>query len=147
MPLRQDFHIEELPPALVPWCSLIESVTGPDGEVDFAFRFWGSARRDLIGFELTGKTAAMIPNETTRAATLETYASIFRAPRAVLRTMPLVTQSGRTVTLDFLRLPLAWPDDTCGYVFAVLDEASVTREHYEAYGTEIPYSKLRTRGS
>lgn len=52
-PPRRYFHLEDLPPKLVPYMAMIDFVGPP---LDYFYRFFGSAMAEASGRELTGKT-------------------------------------------------------------------------------------------
>lgn len=52
-PPRKSFHLEELPPRLIPYMAMVDFLGPP---LDFYYRFFGSAMAEVSGRELTGKT-------------------------------------------------------------------------------------------
>lgn len=52
-PTRRAFHLEELPPQIVPRMAMIDFLGPP---LDYHYRFFGTKMTEVAGRELTGKT-------------------------------------------------------------------------------------------
>ncbi len=53
LPLWRDFDWLRLPPAVIPWCVVVDVHENPSG---FVYRFWGTARTLVHGVDRTGRS-------------------------------------------------------------------------------------------
>lgn len=132
-PALKHFHLDDLPPAILAWSVLVD--VKPD-EDDFVYRFWGSERRDLIGIELTGKSARGIPDAYMRDGNLREYRNIVATKRPVLCQTPITTTGGRAVVFETMRLPLSDDGINVAHIYSALNYLDLERPHYEFFGTE-----------
>ncbi len=60
-PMWSEFHLDELPAKIVPWCVVVNIQQNP---LKFLYRFWGTRVGDLLDADLTGKSSDDIPSQS-----------------------------------------------------------------------------------
>lgn len=129
------FHLDALPPKLLPW-AIVADVLSEGEEPDLRFRFWGTQRASLIGYDLTGKTMSDVQAEDMREGNMREYVKMIELGVPILCCTPIVTSTGRSIHLTSLRLPLSEDGTRISRVFSALEPNSVTSDHYAHFGTD-----------
>lgn len=132
LPLFQDFSLENVPHAILPW-SIIVDVS--EDRSDFRFRFWGTERTNLIGKEMSGKFLSDIEDETMREGNRAEYDVVCARAKPLICNTPIVVSSGVTTYRVSIRLPLSSDGTTVSHIYSTIDPDTVTEEHYQLYGT------------
>lgn len=130
-----EFHLDALPAKLLPWCIVADVISEGDRN-DFKFRFWGTQRASLIGYDLTGKCISDVQAEHMREGNMREYEKIIEIGAPILCCTPIVTSTGRSIHLTSIRLPLSDDGNQVTRVFSALDPESVTSDHYAHFGTD-----------
>lgn len=138
LPLSADFSLENIPSKLLPWSVLVDVQDAP---LDFRFRFWGTARTNLIGAEMTGKFLSDIASIKMRDGNQDEYAEVCRNREAVLCHTPILRRSGIYSIRISMRLPLSNDGVHVSRIYSAVDPDSITQDHYDYYGT-IPKKGL-----
>lgn len=130
------FRLEDLPPKAVPWCSVLDVLENP---LDFVVRFWGSARRDLYGHEITGKRLSAGTTNPVSSTMFEQNALVVRtrAPkffRAFAR-----REGGFELEYGFLRMPLSDDGKRVTKIFSISYYPELKDELHNLHGTLAPY--------
>lgn len=133
LPLFADFHLELLPTAFLPWSIIVDVIAAPK---DFRYRFWGTERANLIGAEMTGLYLSDIQDDDMREGNLREYEAILASASPILCQTPVVTSSGRLVSIVSIRLPLSTDGLTVSHIYSTVDPQSICAKHYEYFGTE-----------
>lgn len=129
------FLLDTMPAKILPW-SILADVIVQDGETDFRFRFWGTQRATLIGYDLTGKSMRDVQADHMREGNVREYQQLLELRAPLLCRTPIVTSTGRAISLTSIRLPLSDDGKQISRVFSALDPESVTSEHYAHFGTD-----------
>jgi hypothetical protein len=98
-------YLDQVDPAILPRCTVVDVV---DGGADFIYRFWGTGRTKLLGYDLSGKSIAEFrpPELVTIAA--KDFATMLERRRASWFTVVASAPGGTdTFTFWFLRLPFS----------------------------------------
>lgn len=135
MPRISDFKLDELPIKVLPW-SIIADVVTENDDVSYKFRFWGTQRASLIGYDMTGKFLNEIESKDMREGNLAEYEHVREHKKPILCPTPIVTSTGRPIAMHSIRLPLTSDDEQVTRVFSALDPDSVTSDHYAHFGTD-----------
>jgi hypothetical protein len=130
------FRLEDLPPKAVPWCSVVDVLEDP---LDFVVRFWGSARRDLYGHEITGKRLSTGNTNPVSGSMSGQNALVVdvRAPkffRAFAR-----REGGFELEYGFLRMPLSDDGTRVTKIFSISYYPELKDELHNLHGTLPPY--------
>lgn len=133
LPLFSNFHLDLVPPELLPWSVVVDVISAPK---DFRFRFWGTERANLIGIEMTGQYLTDIEDDEMREGNRLEYEEILTRANPVLCQTPVVTSSGRSISILSIRLPLSTDGKTVSHIYSAVDPQSITAKHYEHFGTE-----------
>lgn len=133
LPLYSKFHLDLVPSALLPWSVMVDVIPAPK---DFRFRFWGTERANLIGAEMTWLYLTDIKDDEMREGNRLEYEEIVARAKPVLCLTPVVTTSGRSISILSIRLPLSIDGTTVSHVYSAVDPQSITAKHYEHFGTE-----------
>lgn len=134
-PSSTKFRLDKMPVGILPW-AILADVTEQDGETDFRFRFWGTQRAVLIGYDLTGKSLKDVQADYMREGNVREYKQLLDLRAPLLCQTPIVTSSGRAISLTSIRLPLSDDGERIIRVFSALDPQSITSEHYAHFGTD-----------
>ncbi len=132
LPLSSGFSLEYIPSKLLPWSVLVDVHDDP---LDFQLRFWGTARTNLIGAEMTGKFLSDIASNAMREGNYEEYKEVCRNRQAVLCQTPILRRSGIYSTRTSMRLPLSRDGVHVSQIYSVIDPDTITQDHYDYYGT------------
>ncbi|MDA8637037.1 PAS domain-containing protein [Rhodospirillales bacterium] len=135
LPGVSDFKLDELPIKILPW-SIIADVITDDGDTDYKFRFWGTQRASLIGFDMTGKFLSEIGSKDMRDGNTVEYEYVMKHKAPILCQTPIVTSTGRSIAMNSIRLPLSDNGERVARVFSAIDPDNVTSEHYAHFGTD-----------
>jgi len=125
------FHLDELPPRAVPWCSVLDVEPDP---LDFVVRFWGSMRRDLFGQEITGRKVSAGTN-------LVSETMFYQNARVVMHGKPMYFMACASselvdeVEYGFLRLPLSDDGKTVTKVFSISYHPDLRTKLHALHGT------------
>lgn len=132
-PRLSDFRLDDLPPRVVPWSVLVDV---GDREGDFLYRFWGTERRNLIGYELTGKSLSDIPDAFMRNGNVREYKHVVATRMPLLCQTPVTTSTGREAVFETMRLPLSQNGVSVTHIYSLVNFLELRRGHYELFGTE-----------
>ncbi len=132
-PAWAEFHLEELDTKLLPWTVVVDVV---DLQSDYHYRFWGTERTNLIGVDMTGKRASVIPDHRMREANIEEYNAVCNLQKPQLCESLVATTTGRLVVFQSIRLPLIGPDGIISHIVSSMNYAQISAEHYRYYGTD-----------
>lgn len=135
LPNVSDFRLDELPVKILPW-SIVADVITEDSETFYKFRFWGTQRASLIGYDMTGKFLSEIGSQDMRDGNMVEYEYVREHKTPILCPTPIVTSSGRPTAMNSIRLPLTHDGESVTRVYSALDPDSVTSEHYAHFGTD-----------
>jgi len=129
------FKLDELPPQAVPWCSVLDIIRDP---VDFVFRFWGSARRDLLGQELTGKSLSTVENADIVRSGVEQHMMVLEQRKPLFFHLTAVPEHGEEIAYGTLRLPLSADGDTVDKIFNISFNPDIRSQLHSLFGTLSP---------
>lgn len=135
LPNVSNFKLDELPIKILPW-SIVADVITENDQISYKFRFWGTQRASLIGYDMTGKFLSEIESSHMREGNTREYDFVREQKAPILCPTPIVTSSGRAIAMNSIRLPLADDNGVVTRVFSALDPDSVTSEHYAHFGTD-----------
>jgi|GEM_PF-801392 hypothetical protein len=135
LPRISDFKLDELPTKILPW-SIVADVIIEDGTVSYKFRFWGTQRASLIGYDMTGRFLSDISSDDMREGNLTEYEYVRTQKEPILCPTPIVTSTGRPIAMPSIRLPLSNDGENVTRVFSALDPDDVTSDHYAHFGTD-----------
>lgn len=103
-PTWADFHLDELDPQVVPWCSVVDVI---DGGTDYIYRFWGTARGALQLHDMTGKSVRNLAPLELAETVISQYAVIIERRKPIWFSIDVVVDETRDFTYQYLRLPLS----------------------------------------
>ena len=135
LPHISDFKLDELPTKILPW-SIVADVIIEDASISYKFRFWGTQRASLIGYDMTGRFLSEISSDDMREGNLTEYEYVRTRKKPILCPTPIVTSTGRPIAMPSIRLPLSNDGENVTRVFSALDPDNVTSDHYAHFGTD-----------
>lgn len=135
LPHVSDFKLDELPTKILPW-SIVADVITEDDPVSYKFRFWGTQRASLIGYDMTGRFLSEISSDDMREGNQSEYDYVRAQKKPILCPTPIVTSTGRPIAMPSIRLPLSNDGENVTRVFSALDPNHVTSDHYAHFGTD-----------
>jgi hypothetical protein len=135
LPRISDFRLDELPTKILPW-SIVADVINEDKSISYKFRFWGTQRASLIGYDMTGRFLSDISSDDMREGNLTEYEYVRAQKKPILCQTPIVTSTGRPIAMSSIRLPLSNDGINVTRVFSALDPEHVTSDHYAHFGTD-----------
>lgn len=135
MPNVSNFKLDELPIKTLPWSIVADVITEGD-DTFYKFRFWGTQRASLIGYDMTGKFLNEIDSKDMREGNILEYDYVKKHKVPILCPTPIVTSTGRPIAMNSIRLPLSHDGEQVTRVFSALDPDNVTSEHYAHFGTD-----------
>jgi hypothetical protein len=127
-----DFKLENIETRLIPWTVVVDVLPGAN---DFRYRFWGTARANLIGVEMAGKNASDIPDQHMRESNIQEYKSVCELKKPELCQTPVTTTTGRRVVFQSIRLPFIDNTGTVSNIISSMNFEQISAEHYKYYGT------------
>jgi len=131
-PAWSDFKLQSMPFELLPWSVVVDVQADTN---DFQYRFWGTRRTELIGKDMTGKTASGIPNPYMRDQNIEEYVEVCAQQKPMLFATPAVKESGVGVVFESIRLPLSDDGTTVTKIYSAMNYNAIMSDHYEIYDT------------
>jgi hypothetical protein len=108
-PAWNKFHLDEVDPAVVPRCTVVDVI---DGGRDFVYRFWGTARVKLHQFDMTGKSIFDFRPEELAESAAHQFNAVLASRRASWFTVVASGDAEDTFTFWFLRLPISDDGET-----------------------------------
>ena len=135
LPHVSDFKLDELPTKILPW-SIVADVIIEDDAVSYKFRFWGTQRASLIGYDMTGRYLSEVSSDDMREGNRSEYDYVLAQKKPILCPTPIVTSTGRPIAMTSIRLPLSNDGENVTRVFSALDPDNVTSDHYAHFGTD-----------
>ena len=135
LPAWKDFHLDQLPPEAVPWCAVMDVAFDP---LDFTYRFYGTARKQLQGDEYTGRSVRDLqPARFAQKAFEELCDVVERA--APLHFTTVFGKSGASSgQYHSLRMPLSDDGKMIHHVVTFTEGGPNFRQIHEAFGTDAP---------
>ena len=138
-PPRTRFRLDELPPEAVPWCSVVDVVREPLG---FIIRFWGTARRNLYGHEITGFRVS--DGDNPISINMFKQISTVVAERRPIYFRAVGRRDGRDpVEYGILRLPLSDNGIDVDKAFSISYHPELMASLHVLHGTLPPYDTGR----
>lgn len=108
-PAWNNFHLDQIDPAILPRCTVVDVI---DGGRDFIYRFWGTARVKLHQFDMTGKSIfAFEPAELAETAARQ-FRAVVASRHASWITVVASGDAEDSFTFWFLRLPISDDGET-----------------------------------
>jgi hypothetical protein len=144
-PNWKQFNLYELPPKIIPWCIVVDVIGDGINNATFRYRFWGTERTQLVGFDLTGKTVEDMPRPDMIKALLEDYREVCKSKIPLLLKKSVTFQTDDTVDFLSIRLPLSDDGQRVTHVLAVSYYPTITGAHYAYYDVDPPVSVSRKR--
>ena len=135
MPNVSNFKLDELPVKTLPWSIVVDVIT-ENGTTFYKFRFWGTQRASLIGYDMTGKFLSEIESKDMREGNIVEYEYVKTHKVPILCPTPIVTSTGRSIAMNSIRLPLSNDGDNVTRIYSAIDPDNVTSEHYTHFGTD-----------
>ena len=123
-PTWLNFRLEDLPPNLIPFCSVVNVI---EGGKDFIYRFWGTARHAVQGRNLTGKSIYEIYPAELATCALDAFREV------IIRAKPIwfstsVRVDGQQYEFQFLRMPLGDGNENVDRIFSISRNRRSPRE-------------------
>ncbi len=138
--MAAEFNIPDLLVNVIPWSVLVDVLGDPP---EFRYRFWGTERVRLIGYEMTGKTILDIRHAEMRDANLKEYQDVLRAKKPMLCQSINIWPSGRREMFQSMRLPISRDGHSVTQIYSIINFVEISAMHYKYFGTEIPLEKTR----
>ena len=103
-----DIEISHLPPSMIPPCAVVDVITdGPEGGLDFVYRFWGTFAAESMKKEMTGKSVLELPSEALCQVSFAAYQHVMYAKTALVSSSAYQKAYNTTTHEIFLRLPMS----------------------------------------
>lgn len=104
-PSWKDFDLMALGPNLIPYTTVVDVLLDP---LDFVFRFWGTAHRNSMGIEKTGKSILEQPWYRDREP-FDEFSKVMneRCPLLIQAILTISGQNWKKIPVTVLRLPLS----------------------------------------
>ncbi len=137
-PALGTFRLDELPTRAVPWCSVVDVVAEP---LDFIVRFWGSARRELLGREITGMRISAGDNKASMAAFEQNVMVVERRRPIYFKT---TARYGQNEVLEYgsLRLPLSGGGEFVDKIFNMSYHPELRDQLHALHGTLPSFANM-----
>ncbi len=103
-PPGPEFHLEDLPYEVVPWCVVVDVHREP---LKFKYRFWGTRVVDLLGVDLSGKFSDDIPSQPYAARARAEYTEMLERKVAMYTDKPHLNDLNMEVRYQVLRVPFS----------------------------------------
>ena len=103
-PPWSEFHLNELPTDIVPWCVVIDVHQEP---LKFMYRFWGTRVSELLGVDLTSKSSDDIPSQPYAVRARAEYTEMLEHKAAMYTDKPHINAMEREVRYQVLRVPFS----------------------------------------
>ncbi len=126
------FRLESLPAHVIPWCVVADVVTGNDGEIDFVYRFWGTARAEFQGLEMTGKSVSEIKPAKVADKVRDEFLAILETPEPLFFVTQFTFPDGDEISWESLRLPLGPDEKTVQKIIGVGAPRSFSPAYFRA---------------
>ncbi len=107
-PPWSEFHLDELPPEIIPWCVVVDIHQEP---LKFMYRFWGTRVGDLLGVDLTGKSSDDIPSQPYAGRARAEYTEMLGRKAAMYTDKPHINAMEIEVRYQILRVPFSSGDE------------------------------------
>ena len=103
-PPWSEFHLNELPSEIIPWCVVVDIHREP---LTFKYRFWGTRVVDLLGADLTGKFSDDIPSQPYAVRARAEYTEMLERKTAMYTDKPHINAMEMEVRYQILRVPFS----------------------------------------
>jgi hypothetical protein len=135
MPQWTNFHLDELPPKALPWCTVVDIKYDP---LDYIYRFYGTLRREMQGAEYTGLSVKTIqpPSFAEKACKELDYVLERKASVHIVTSSPQPPAS--PIVYDILRVPICNKEQVITQILTLVVGGPNFSRLYEMYGTQAP---------
>ncbi len=137
-PTWDRFNLDELPPKIVPWCSVVDVVRDP---IDFIFRFWGTERRNLLGQEVTGKSIRSVIDHAVMDTVFDQYVAVVEDGVPLFFEIT-ATDTYDTFTLINLKLPISNDGECVSQVHSINYNPEAYNRMRLMFGTLPPFGLI-----
>jgi len=127
------FRLEDLPPALIPWCVIVDVRDDP---LDYVYRFWGTKRTRLLGRDFTGRSVHELSPDAIRESVYAEYEEVRCSRQPMISRHPAPLSSSQVVHFESIRLPITRDGDAVDRIFATICYQDFTEDHYRLFGTD-----------
>ena len=103
-PPWSEFHLNELPTKIVPWCVVVDAQREP---LKFMYRFWGTRVSHLLDVDLTGKSSDDIPSQSYDRRSRAEYTEMLDRKVAMYTDKPHINSIKMKVRYQILRVPFS----------------------------------------
>ncbi len=103
-PPWSEFHLNELPTEIVPWCVVVDVHREP---LKFMYRFWGTRVSHLLDVDLTGKSSDDIPSQPYVRRARAEYTEMLERRVAMYTDKPHINALKMEVRYQILRVPFS----------------------------------------
>ena len=103
-PPWSEFHLNELPTKIVPWCVVVDVHREP---LKFMYRFWGTRVSHLLDVDLTGKSSDDIPSQPYAVRARAEYTEMLERKVAMYTDKPHINSFKMEVRYQILRVPFS----------------------------------------
>lgn len=132
LPAWRDWDWLAIPADAIPWCTVVDYIPYPQ---DFRYRFWGTARTRIQGYDVTGKSTLDLRPFSVAAKVFREYSEVIDKKHPLLfETFGFGLHESKSY--QCLRLPFG--DD--GNVTQILSMVS-----YDAFDMELIHDFFRER--
>jgi hypothetical protein len=101
----------------MPWCAVLDVIPDP---LDFTFRFWGTARRQILDQEITGKSLSTIIYGELGKLAFDQNVMVTEQRRPLFFEVVAISDSRDEITYHYLKLPLSSDGETIDRIFILL---------------------------
>jgi hypothetical protein len=98
-----EFDWMKIPPIVISMCTVVDVMENP---LDFVYRFWGTGRTNIQGYDLTGRSVKDVQPESLGIKAFDEYSLVCESRKPIyVRTVSTDTDNDKPVMYHFLRLP------------------------------------------
>ena len=139
-PSWRDVDMMMLPLDIVPWCSVVDVVSGGD---DFSVRFWGTKRVRLLGVDYTGQLVSRFKPAAISEKILDELRQVVqgRCPLLVETSLWSADRDAAVMTFRVLRLPFG-EGEKVKAILNVPKYPANPKAMYNWFGTDVPVSVI-----
>jgi len=135
-PSWDNFRLDEIKPQFLPWITIVDVIPGEP--LDFKYRFWGSSRTTLQGYDKTGQTTSSLTPKTVSEKVTAEYVAVCEVKKPVHVITSSAKGASREFRYDSIRLPLSTDGNSVDKILSLNILGIEEIPMYRLFGTTPP---------